>query len=62
MNIPDIHRRERVKDADLVKEEFPMERTLRVYFEYCKRCFMFQGEPKGETIKSEKNVIYGLSF
>ena len=34
MNIPDIHRRERVKDADLVKEEFPMERTLGVYFEY----------------------------
>ena len=28
MSIPDIHRREGLKDADLVKEELPTERAL----------------------------------
>ena len=31
MSIPDIHRREGVKDTDLVKEELPTERALGVY-------------------------------
>ena len=31
MSIPDIHRREGVKDIDLVKEEIPTERALGVY-------------------------------
>ena len=31
MSIPDIHRRESVKITDLVKEELPTERALRVY-------------------------------
>ena len=30
MSIPDIHRREPVKDSDLVKEELPTERALVV--------------------------------
>ena len=30
MSIPDIHRREAVKDSDLVKEELPTERALVV--------------------------------
>ena len=32
MSIPDIHRREGVKDTDLVKEELPTERALGVYW------------------------------
>ena len=32
MSIPDIHRREGVKDADLVKEELPTERALGLYW------------------------------
>ena len=32
MSISDIHRREGVKDADLVKEELPTERALGVYW------------------------------
>ena len=31
MSIPDIHRREGVKDTDLVKEELPTERALWIY-------------------------------
>ena len=30
MSVPDIHRREGVKDIDLVKNELPMERDLTV--------------------------------
>ena len=32
MSIPDIRRREGVKDTDLVMEELPTERALRVYW------------------------------
>ena len=42
MNIPDIHRREGVKDTDLVKEELPMERALGVYWNFEKDTLCFK--------------------
>ena len=42
MSIPDIHRREGVKDTDLIKEELPMERTLGVYWNVEKDCLCFK--------------------
>ena len=42
MSIPDIHRREGVKDADLVKEDLPTERALRVYWNVEKDALCFK--------------------
>ena len=42
INIPDIHRREEVKDADLVKEELPTERALGVYWNVEKDALCFR--------------------
>ena len=42
MSIPDIHRREGVKDADLVKEDLPTERALRVYWNVEKDTLCFK--------------------
>ena len=42
MSIPDIHRREGVKDTDLLKEELPRERALGVYWNVEKDALCFQ--------------------
>ena len=42
INIPDIHRRKEVKDADLVKEELPTERALAVYWNVEKDALCFR--------------------
>ena len=42
MSIPDIHRREGVKDIDLVKEEIPTERALGVYWNVEKDALCFK--------------------
>ena len=42
MSIPDIHRREGVKDTDLVKEELPTERALGVYWNAEKDALCFK--------------------
>ena len=42
MNIADIHRREGVKDTDLVKEELPRESALGVYWNVEKDALCFK--------------------
>ena len=42
MSIPDIHRRESMKDTDLVKEELPTERALGVYWNVEKDALCFK--------------------
>ena len=44
MNIPENHRRDSVKDADLVNEELPTEKSLRGALKYRKKSALFQSE------------------
>ena len=44
MSIPENHRREGVKDGDLVNEELPTEKSLRGALKYRKKSAFFQSE------------------
>ena len=44
MSIPENHRREGVKDGDLVNEELPTEKSLRGALKYRKKSALFQSE------------------
>ena len=50
MSIPENHRREGVKDADLVNEELPTERALGVYWNIEKDQLCFKLNLKAENI------------
>ena len=60
MSIPDIHRREGVKDADLVKEDLPTERALRVYWNVEKDALCFKVNLK-EKPRNRRGILSLLS-
>ena len=60
MSIPDIHRREGVKDADLVKEDLPTERALRVYWNVEKDALCFKVNLK-EKPRNRRGMFSMLS-
>ena len=60
MSIPDIHRREGVKDADLVKEDLPTERALRVYWNVEKDALCFKVNLK-EKPRNRRGILSMLS-
>ena len=60
MSIPDIHRREGVKDADLGKEDLPTERALRVYWNVEKDALCFKVNLK-EKPRNRRGMFSMLS-
>ena len=61
MNTPDSHRGEGVKDADLVKEELPTERTLGVYWNVEKDALCFKVNLK-EKPRNRRGMLSMLSY
>ena len=60
MSLPDIHRREGVKDTDLVKEELPTERALGVYWNVEKDALCFKVNLK-EKPRNRRRMLSMLS-
>ena len=60
INIPDIHRREEVKDADLAKEELPTERASGVYWNVEKDALCFRVNLK-EKPRNRRGMLSILS-
>ena len=60
MSIPDIHRRETVKDTDWVNEELPTERALGVSWNVEKDALCFKGNLK-EKPRNRRGMLSMLS-
>ena len=63
MSIPKNHRREGVKDADLVKEELPTERALGVHWnvekdQLCFKLYLKSGNITRRGMLSTLNLFY----